>query len=123
MKASRRRSVHLFRRRHLVFACRRHQLSRAIHGTLPPDLVVEEWPRLQAKGSRADAATDADIAQQVPLNHASSERRPSRVADRDARSESRHAAPRQIVGMLPARREAAHDRHCLLLLRTNPGAG
>jgi len=39
------------------------------HDALPSlDLVVEEWPRLQAKWEAwADAATDADIARQVPF--------------------------------------------------------
>jgi uncharacterized damage-inducible protein DinB len=39
------------------------------HDALPSfDFVVEEWPRLQAKWEAwADAATDADIARQVPF--------------------------------------------------------
>src|SRR5579885_2925511 len=38
------------------------------HDALPSlDFVVQEWPRLQAKWDAwADAATDADIARQVP---------------------------------------------------------
>jgi len=39
------------------------------HDALPPlDFVVQEWPRLQALWEAwADAATDADIARQVPF--------------------------------------------------------
>lgn len=39
------------------------------HDALPPlDLVVKEWPRLQAKWEAwADSATDADVARQVPF--------------------------------------------------------
>ena len=39
------------------------------HDALPSlDFVVEEWPRLQARWEAwADAATDADIARQVPF--------------------------------------------------------
>ena len=53
----------------MVFAHRGPHLSRAIPrcATLARFL-IEEWPRLQAKWEAwADAATDADLARQVPF--------------------------------------------------------
>ena len=84
------------------------------------DFVIEEWPRLQARWEAwANAVVDSDLALQVPFKPLCRQRRPSCVADRSARGEPRHAAPR------PNRRhaasawhEAARDGHLVLLLRT-----